>query len=663
MAGPQTVWGIDVGKSALKAIKLRLGPDKSVEVVAVDYIEHAKLMSQQDADIDVMWRAAMEKFLSQNDISNDRVVVSVPGKPTLARFAKLPPVDKKKIPDIVRYEADQQIPFDMDEVVWDYQVFQAPDSPEVEVAILAVKRDSIRDHLLHFQAHGIEPFAVQSSPIALYNAVHYDEMLGDDAVVLIDIGTESTDLVVAAKDSLWTRTFDLGGNSFTESLVKSFKLSFSKAESLKRTAASSKYARQIFQAMRPVFADLVQELQRSLGFYTATHRDVDLSKVVGVGSAFQLPGLQKYIKQNLQMEMEVIEKFSKVSISSKTDSESDAPGSYAIAYGLALQGLGITRVDSNLLPPEIVKQVIWRKKRPFFAAIAACLLLSAGVVWFRQMSDMGTMNDARGDTQGIVSIPYERASDTIANPPQAPPLRYGETIQAAANAIKRKYSDLSSQGTNELKKIEQITGLLENRVLWLRILTAINEALPRPEKLSEVTSVEEYRDALAQVAKPRSQREEIFIDSLEAEYVPEVDAPDTIRDDWSAMADLIDNKGGKKRPGFIITLNCHTPNAGQGVFASSTFAKSLRKTARKPSYGFFVNRVGITSAADRSSSSSRRSTDRRGRSGRDKGTSERKTEVNIDPITGEDASEDWYFQVRFDVILEDLPEKSEKKDN
>ena len=72
---------------------------------------------------------------------------------------------------------------------------------------------------------------------------------------------------------MWTRTIQIGGNNFTEALVRAFKLSFPKAEQHKRTAASSKYARQIFQAMRPVFADLVQEIQRCIGFYTSLHRE------------------------------------------------------------------------------------------------------------------------------------------------------------------------------------------------------------------------------------------------------------------------------------------------------------------------------------------------------------------------------------------------------
>src|SRR6185503_10988697 len=131
MATTQAVWGIDVGRCALKAIKLRPGADGKVEVVAIDYVEHAKILSQPDADRHALIAAALEKFLSRNDVSKDLVFVSVPGQHTLARFTKLPPVAPKRIPDIVRYEADQQIPFDMDEVIWDYQTFQREGMPDL----------------------------------------------------------------------------------------------------------------------------------------------------------------------------------------------------------------------------------------------------------------------------------------------------------------------------------------------------------------------------------------------------------------------------------------------------------------------------------------------------------------------------------------------------
>src|SRR5207248_5756145 len=121
MAKPTAVWGIDIGQCALKALKLELADDGKPTATAFDYIEHPKILSQPDADPDQLTREALEKFLSRNQLGSDLVAISVAGQSGLARFVKLPPVEEKKITDIVRFEAKQQIQLPLDEVVWDYQ--------------------------------------------------------------------------------------------------------------------------------------------------------------------------------------------------------------------------------------------------------------------------------------------------------------------------------------------------------------------------------------------------------------------------------------------------------------------------------------------------------------------------------------------------------------
>ncbi len=663
MAGPQTVWGIDVGKSAFKAVRLRQSGD-GVEVVSTDYIEHSKIMSQQDADPDALWSSALEKFLAKNDITNDSIVIGVPGAQTLARFSKLPPVEnKKKIPDIVRYEADQQIPFDMDEVVWDYQVFEAEGNPDVEVGIFAIKRELIRDHLVHFDSQGIEAVAVQAAPLAAFNAMHYDGLVGDEATVIIDIGTESTDLIVGTESSLWTRSIQLGGNNFTEALVKAFKLSFSKAETLKRTAATSKYARQIFQAMRPVFADLVQELQRSIGYYTATHREVNIGKVYGMGNAFKLPGLQKYIKQNIQLDLIKVDRFNKIKLPDAEGGAGDA-SNYSVAYGLALQGLDLSKVNSNLLPPEIAMASVWKKKRPFLAASAACLLLTAGVVWFRGMADRNTLELNSGDHN--VSVSEDNAWSTILSPPNTlPPRPYGQLISSAAEKLKSHHSQLSSQGTIELEKAKKIEKLLANRTTWVKILSAIHSALPSPpDPIKDATNSEEYLAAIQSAGLTRDKRGEVFIRSLTSQFVADIDVEDDQfpkGDYWDANTKEFPKKGSEIRPGFIIELRGYAPHKEvsgsdaleKGLYVNRTYVKSLREAGRKPGQGFFFNKINLTVAEEREVGS--------GRKGRNEKPKPKVGPRTKDSLTGEYTDDDYHFHIMIQVVLTDLPEEEEKK--
>jgi type IV pilus assembly protein PilM len=702
MAGPQTIWGIDIGRCALKAVKLRAASDDKVELLAQDYIEHAQILSQPDANRDELISNALEKFLARNDLSKDGVVVSVPGQHTLSRFTKLPPVAPKKIPDIVRYEADQQIPFDMDEVIWDYQTFEREDLPDVEVGIFAMKRELIREHLLHYEQASIEPALVQSAPLAVYNAAYCDGMLADDTTILLDIGADNTDLIIATPESLWTRTISIAGNSFTEALVKSFRLSFSKAESLKRTASSSKYTRQVFQAMRPVFADLVQELQRSIGFYSSTHREAEITKVVGMGNALKLPGLQKYLQQNLGLTVERPEKFARIVESSVSSAPqfTDQLLSFAVPYGLALQGLELGKVATNLLPAELAKQAVWGKKKPTFAAAAACLLIAGGLIWFRQSSDMRALaNSGAGADRVAVRVDsnpdlpigerVELPNQILTDGPSGTPRARAQQILAAGRAMKSALDSLSGQGQQELDQAGELIDLQQNKTVVPRIIQLIHESVPLEKgALGEEVTNTALREALTADPAPREKRTHVSIRKLNIVWEPDVN----LMTDWpfnkidAAAEDVILEDPEAEQPGFFVRIFCETPNENGSQFLYDTFMKNLKTNGRRPEQGFFVNRVflvdgqqvgaaeGVASGASgsRRSPGARTGSSRRGASGyrgpRGRTGAPAAAEVepedvefdpllarSLDPLTGEPIANDWRFEVVMDIILEELP--------
>ena len=657
MATTQAVWGIDVGRCALKALKLRMAADGMVEVVGHDYIEHAMILSQPEADRHELIAAALEKFLSRNDITKDRVVVSVPGQHTLARFTKLPPVAPKRIPDIVRYEADQQIPFDMDEVIWDYQTFQQEGLPDIEVGIFAMKRELLREHLLHFEQVAIEPIAVQSVPLAVYNAAQFDGLLSEKTTVILDIGAENTDLVIGTANSLWTRTIPLGGNNFTEALVKAFKLSFSKAESLKRTAETSKYRRQIFQAMRPIFADLVQELQRSIGFYSSTHREAEIDRIVCLGNAFKLPGLEKYLEQNLGLDVHVPSSFKKIVPNDAAQSEtlkSELLG-FAASYGLALQGMDLTKITSNLLPTELAKQVVWRKKRPAFAAAAACLVLAGGIIWFRQTTDM------RALAAGAADAPARPNVDTAVRiiddgPPSSLSDRGRATaVREAGKVLKAELDKLKGEGKNERSDAEKLVELQKNKAVIPKILRVVHDSLPVPDgPLAEADTHEEVLAALAAGAPPRKQRKLIHIDSLDlqlepnlheyAEWTSVITVPEPINNDLNAPLE-----------GFWLKIICTTPNEGAAQFVADNFLKPLRENGRKPGLGFYVDRTVVYTGGK---------LEPKGAAGSRFGgraAPGAQTEI-LDPITNEPMDNDWQFEIHADIILGEMPDIGEPED-
>jgi type IV pilus assembly protein PilM len=384
MPASNICWGIELGAGSIKALKLqRDGED--LKVLEFANIPHKKVLSTPDLDQNEATRVAIGQLVSQYDLSGAGIAISVPGHSAFARFAKLPPVEPKKIPDIVKFEAVQQIPFPIEQVEWDYQTFTSQDSPDVEVGIFAITRDRIMERLAMWNDVGVTPDFVTIGPLAVYNALAWDQQFDarTPGTVILDVGTTSTDLIVCEPGRLWIRTFPIGGHQFTQALVDAFKLSYTKAEALKLQAEQSKHARHVFQALRPVFGDLAQDVQRSIGYYQSSHKDANLTRLIGLGSTFNLPGLRKYLSQQLQMEVVRLEQFNRLSLDGPAAGEFQAATlNLATAYGLALQGLGFDHgVMVNLMPVPVVREALWSRKTKWFA-VAAGLSLAAGGLSF-----------------------------------------------------------------------------------------------------------------------------------------------------------------------------------------------------------------------------------------------------------------------------------------
>jgi len=565
-----TAWGLDVGNTSLKAIKLRRD-GQTIAIEAFDVVEHDKFLTEPDIDRDGTIRHTLQKFLERNPIKKEAVFIGVPGSSTFARFVKLPPVEPKKVPEIVRFEAIQQIPFPLDQVNWDYQTFISPESPEVEVGIFAMKKELVTQVMANFQASEMVIEGVQMAPLAVYNAAVYDEMPGGKGTVILDIGAASTDLIFVDSGRLWLRTINIGGNNFTDALAKSFKMSFSKAEALKRTAATSKYQKQIYQAMRPVFADLVAEIQRSIGFYNSGHRDSRLERIIAMGNTFKLPNLQKYIQQELKMEVVRLEHFKKANIDGKLAAGlNEHILAMTGAYGLALQGLDLATIDTNLLPIDIAREMVWSKKQPWFAAAAAVILLGVGVQWYMYHRDSAAFED---------TVVEQSAHD-------------GEI--RAAKDLANKFKLISGDFKRSEDDLNFYAGLSAERHLWPMILQDIFKALPQA------------RDPKAFTVENRNEQPVLFLTSITARPtddlanatesttaqpgVASAEDPNARNDRSVAGAgggagggtsrDRSADAGGGKR-GFFVTITGYTPYSNPHEILPK-FASVLRESAPAP---------------------------------------------------------------------------------
>src|SRR5215471_3353536 len=400
MAKSAGVWGIDIGRCALKALRCRLDGD-SVVAEGFDYIEYPKLLTQPEADAPQLIKEALEQFLSRNTVKGDKVAISVSGESGLARYFKPPPVDVKKIADIVKYEARQQIPFALEDVIWDYQRMAGGQEVDgfaldTEIGLFAMKREQVTKSLAPYNTAGIEVDVIQLAPIAIYNYIAFDvakelpegeEYSSENpppSIVVLSIGTDTTDLVVTNGYRVWQRNIPLGGNHFTKALTKELKLTFAKAEHLKRNALKAEDPKAVFLAMRPVFNDLVTEVQRSISFFQSVDRTAKIGRVIPLGNAMKLRGLQKYLGQSLGYEVVELKEYRGLSGAGVvgTPAFKDNLLSFGVCYGLALQGLKQASLSTNLIPPEIIKDRLWRAKKPWAVATVAAILLGCAAGYF-----------------------------------------------------------------------------------------------------------------------------------------------------------------------------------------------------------------------------------------------------------------------------------------
>lgn len=568
MAENRAVWGIDIGQAGLKAVRLKYAAQaEQVLAVAYDYIPHPKILSQPDAIPRELIKQALDTFLSRNDITGDLVSISLPGHSALARFIQLPPVESSKVADVVKYEARQQIPFALEDVIWDFQTLGGGIEESgfmlgAEVGLFAMKTEQVYEALRPFTEAKVEVEVVQIAPLALYNFHCYDTLgvrrsteedfvAPEEHTIMLDMGTDNTTLVVSNGEKIWIRNVPVGGNHFTRALTKEMKLTFAKAEHLKCNATKSPDPRAVFQALRPVFNDYVSEIQRSIGYFSSVNRDAKISKIVGVGNGFKLAGLQKFLQQNLQYDVERVETFDAV----VGDTVLNAPVfqenimTFAVPYGLALQALQLTKLRTTLLPKEIAVARKIRRKKPWAVATAATVLC-------------GLATSVAGYANAAAKVNKER---------------FGE-VETAADSFKSALGSGQStydaaRGTHDglVEKGTHLVSYLDYRELWAELFRGINEALPRPvglqldeEDLTKIPRInirsvtaQRYGDLSTWFGGLREQDKNFLTDEEKA--------------------------AGPSGEGYVVTLmgeHYYTPESrfgGSVIFVRDTLVENLRK--------------------------------------------------------------------------------------
>lgn len=575
----ESCWGIDIGNASLKALRLQPGESPQVVVAqAFDYIEYPMLLTQPSADPASLVETALRQFLSRNEVRGHRIAISVSGATGLARFIKLPPVELSKLPDVVRYEAKQQIPYDLNSVVWRYQRLDAGGGESgfalgSTIGLFALKRDQVDAALQPLLNVGIEVDIIQLSPLAIFNYVRFDAMPDlpppdeydpdnpPPAVAVISMGTDSTDLVITNGYRVWQRNIPIGGSHFTKALSKELKLTFSKAEHIKKNPTTYSDPKAVFQAMRPVFTELLSEIQRSISYYNTIERSIEITRGLALGNPMKLQGLRAYLEKGLGFPIENVERFERLMGPDVLQSPvfRENLSCFAVTYGLALQGIGRGYMEINMLPDEIVKDRFIRAKKPWALAAATTLLFGCAVSFAAQSMALSRVSPQRFEDA-------ERAANQVLNTVKQ--------YQSELSSVEAEFDKIKAIGTN-------ITGSVEGRLLWLELLTAINQSLPQyGTKAENIVDVSSAAGDTKKQQEILEKRDEIHITSLEAIRMEQLETW------WQQMGGWY-RPPGEKEPEEAAPATGATAGSAAAASATSPYGMgSAMSSGPESGYGY-----------------------------------------------------------------------------
>jgi len=578
----KVVWGIDIGQTALRAVKAQPVGDR-IQVLGFDSIEYEEILSAPDVDRDNAIQQALRTLLARNRVTGSDVLLAcIPGQSALIRFIKLPPVEKKRVPDIVRYEAHQQIPFPLEEVVWDYKPLEKVYGPgdQVEVGIFAMRRDIVHGFLSNLMVCNLDVDMLQLAPMALYNYVAFDRPGGGEGQIVIDMGAENTELLIYTGTSVWPRSLPVSGNDFTEALMEKFQVPFGKAETLKRMAKQSKYSTQIYQAIEPVLRRMVEEVQRSIGYYKSINPGTRIAGILALGGSFRLPGLAKYLSENLHIPIQGLTEPQNFDMSIARNPRIFQEGalSFGVALGLAVQGCGLASMDISLLPQELLQRKIIARKKPWAAAVAACALLMFGTAWYST---------------------WRRGEELMdANSPDA------KTWARETDDSRQKYEKLVDV-TSTKEMLKEIEGLWEGRDFWLHALRKMFAPIPsEPDNdkgvwLKKVVSARVDFDTVAQaiadgvtngldsglpLKSDKMVLDAGFLDKLKAKVKrPEFRELTATFDGTGKPRQVGRDEVKVERPDVVyVVMQGETTDPGQGQYVTKSLVKRLTNTWECP---------------------------------------------------------------------------------
>ena len=457
---------VDFGAGSLKLAEFETNDAGGLSLKSFA-IKPLGLEGSQDATREATILKALQETLAEKGIKSKNVNVCAPGFHVFSKFVKLPPVDATKVTQIIQYEAQQNVPFPLAEVVWDYQILGSAAGGELEVLLVAIKSDVVEGLFRVAAQAKLKLSLCDASPAALCNAFRYNYGELEDCTMLLDIGAKTSNLLFFEKGKVFSRSINLGANSITQDFANESKLKFDEAEKIKiaegfvslggayeepenaHQAAISKIARQFMTKLHI-------QVNQTIQFYRGQQGGAQPQRLFLSGGASIMPYTAQFFAEKLNIPVEYFNPLRNVQIDPSVSLEELARVAHSLGevVGLGLRNLAHCPVEMNLMPESTLRWQAFNERKPYFFFTLVSLVAVTFAVGFL--------------FEKLAQAKEKQIQDLEPKVTQ---------MTAKSDSFKRVYSKFQTTQ----KEAAQITEWMDDRYYWGDVLTQLRGALIRSE--------------------------------------------------------------------------------------------------------------------------------------------------------------------------------------
>ena len=344
----KNVVGLDIGSSAIKLVELKEKKGGSFSLVKLGL---ERLSPEAIVDGSIMDSSmvvdTIQRLNAEQAVKNSNFATSLSGHSVIIKKISLPAMSPEELAESIQWEAEQYIPFDINDVNLDYVPLTSPGTGDnIDVILVAVKKEKINDYTSVISQTGKVAVLVDVDAFALQNAYEVNYDLDDRKVLaLVNIGASVTNAnVLSGQTSMFWRDITFGGNQYTDAIQRELSLSFEQAEELKRGKAVGEYTiQQVIPILNSVSEDFAGELRKTLDFFTATSGADRVDEIVLAGGGAGVLNLDAILRDKFGIPVSIMDPFRRITVDEgqfNPEELAEIAPSMAIAVGLAMRKLG-----------------------------------------------------------------------------------------------------------------------------------------------------------------------------------------------------------------------------------------------------------------------------------------------------------------------------------